>query len=90
MRIDPPPSLACAIGTTPDATSAAAPPDDAPLENAVSQGFRVGSHSSNSVLALQPNSGNDDLPSGTSPAARSWVVNGASAAAGTSGMARDP
>ncbi len=29
-RIDPPPSVACAIGTTRAATSAAAPPDDPP------------------------------------------------------------
>src|SRR5690625_2265196 len=34
IRIEPPPSLPCAIGTTPAATSAAAPPDDAPGENA--------------------------------------------------------
>ena len=32
MRIDPPPSLPCAIGTTPAATKAADPPDDPPAE----------------------------------------------------------
>ena len=32
MRMEPPPSLACAIGTTPAATRAADPPDDAPVE----------------------------------------------------------
>ena len=32
MRMEPPPSLACAIGTTPAATSAAAPPEEAPQE----------------------------------------------------------
>ena len=31
MRIDPPPSFACASGTTPDATSAAEPPDEPPV-----------------------------------------------------------
>ncbi|MEI2821121.1 MAG: hypothetical protein V9E81_13305 [Marmoricola sp.] len=30
MRIDPPPSLACAMGTTPAATNAAAPAEEAP------------------------------------------------------------
>ncbi len=30
--MEPPPSLACAIGTAPDATNAAEPPDEAPLE----------------------------------------------------------
>lgn len=30
MRIEPPPSLACAIGTTPAATNAPEPDDDAP------------------------------------------------------------
>ena len=41
MRIEPPPSLACAIGTIPEATAAADPPLDPPGDRAVSQGFRV-------------------------------------------------
>ena len=41
MRIEPPPSLACAIGTMPDATAAAAPPLEPPAEREVSQGLRV-------------------------------------------------
>jgi hypothetical protein len=32
MRIEPPPSLAWAIGTTPEAVAAAAPPDEPPVE----------------------------------------------------------
>ncbi len=40
MRIDPPPSLACATGTIPEATAAAAPPLDPPVVREVSQGFR--------------------------------------------------
>jgi hypothetical protein len=32
MRMEPPPSLACAMGTTPAATRAAAPPEEAPQE----------------------------------------------------------
>ena len=42
MRIEPPPSLAWAIGTARDATSAAAPPLDPPGPRAGSQGLRVG------------------------------------------------
>ena len=42
MRMDPPPSLACPTGTMPDATAAADPPLDPPVERAVSHGLRVG------------------------------------------------
>src|SRR5207249_2386238 len=42
MRIEPPPSFACAAGTSPAATAAAAPPLEPPDERLGSQGFRVG------------------------------------------------
>ncbi len=42
MRIEPPPSLAWAIGTMPAATAAAEPPLEPPAERSVSQGLRVG------------------------------------------------
>ncbi len=42
MRIDPPPSLAWAIGTMPAATAAAEPPLEPPVECSVFQGLRVG------------------------------------------------
>src|SRR5262249_61281365 len=42
MRIDPPPSLACAMGTMPAATAAAAPPLEPPAVSGRRQGFRVG------------------------------------------------
>jgi hypothetical protein len=32
MRMEPPPSLACATDTMPDATAAAEPPDEPPVE----------------------------------------------------------
>ena len=32
MRMEPPPSPACAAGTMPDATAAAEPPEDPPVE----------------------------------------------------------
>ena len=41
MRIDPPPSLACAIGNMPPATAAAAPPLEPPGERFVSHGLRL-------------------------------------------------
>src|SRR5690349_21206071 len=42
MRIDPPPSFACAIGTIPEATAAAEPPLEPPVERDVSHGLRAG------------------------------------------------
>ena len=41
MRIEPPPSLAWAIGTMPDATAAAEPPEEPPVVRAVSHGLRA-------------------------------------------------
>ena len=41
-RIDPPPSLACAIGTMRAATAAAEPPDEPPVECAGFHGLRHG------------------------------------------------
>ena len=40
--MDPPPSLAWPRGTMPDATAAAEPPLEPPVERAVSQGLRLG------------------------------------------------
>ena len=82
MRMEPPPSLACAIGTTPAATSAAAPPEEAPQEYRGSHGLTVGSAPANSVLALNPNSGIRDLPSTSRPVARNWRVTATCAGAG--------
>ncbi len=41
MRIEPPPSLAWATGTMPEATAAAEPPLEPPGERERSQGLRV-------------------------------------------------
>jgi hypothetical protein len=49
MRIDPPPSDAWATGAMPDATAAAAPPDEPPGVRVVSQGLRVMPWASDSV-----------------------------------------
>jgi len=41
MRIEPPASLACAIGTIRAATAAAEPPEDPPVVYSGAQGFIV-------------------------------------------------
>src|ERR1700730_4659467 len=45
IRIEPPPSLACATGIMRAATAAPAPPDDPPEEGANFPGFRAGTNS---------------------------------------------
>ncbi|EUA43006.1 6-aminohexanoate-cyclic-dimer hydrolase domain protein [Mycobacterium xenopi 3993] len=57
MRIDPPPSLACANGTRPLATAAAAPPLDPPGDRLVSHGLWVGPQAIGSVVGTLPSSG---------------------------------
>ena len=63
IRIEPPPSLACDIGTAPAATNAAEPADEAPEVCPVCHGLRTGSSSTNSALGLKPNSESRVLPS---------------------------
>jgi len=74
IRMDPPPSLACATATIPDATAAADPPEDPPVEWPVSQGLRAGRKLSGSVVTVVPISGTLVRPSGMKPAARNWAV----------------
>ena len=62
MRIEPPPSLAWAKGTTPDAVAAAAPPDEPPDERDRSQGLCVAPKATGSVVGRKPASGVADLP----------------------------
>src|SRR5262245_59980144 len=70
MRIDPPPSLAWAMGTMPAATAAALPPLDPPGVRDVSHGLQVGPKAIGSVTGTLPNSGLFVRPSTTNPAAR--------------------
>src|SRR6185437_9861368 len=70
MRIDPPPSLACATGRMRAATAAAAPPDEPPGECAGFQGLRVGPNRRHSVFGNRPNSGVALLPKIVIPALR--------------------
>src|SRR3954469_5321642 len=52
IRIDPPPSLACATGRRGAPPAAAAPPDDPPEECARFQGLRVGPNRRDSVVGI--------------------------------------
>src|ERR1044072_9406283 len=78
MRIEAPPSVPTAGGLMPEATAAAAPPEDPPGVFAGFQGLRVMPVSGLSVTPFQPNSGVVVLPSSTAPASRSRAVTGAS------------
>jgi hypothetical protein len=68
MRSEPPPSLPAAIGSTPAATAAAAPPLEPPALRVRSQGLLTGPCSSLSLTPLSPNSGRLVLPNTTRPA----------------------
>src|ERR1700724_3146423 len=70
IRIDPPPSLACATGRMRAATAAPAPPDEPPEECARFQGLRVGPNSRDSVVGINPNSGLELLPKMVTPVLR--------------------
>src|SRR5262249_37681547 len=68
MRIEPPPSFACATGTMPVATAHAEPPLEPPEPRVRSYGFRVGGHASGSAAGTMPSSLVLDLPTMTNPA----------------------
>ena len=90
IRIEPPPSLACAIGTTPAATNAPAPDDDAPAVWSGFHGLRTGPSRGCSADALKPNSDIWVLPSGDSPVARKTRAKSPSARAGRGSHASVP
>ena len=68
IRIEPPPSVAWAIGSMPAATAAAAPPLEPPALWPRFHGLRVGPNSRGSVDGAMPISGVFDLPTMTRPA----------------------
>src|SRR4029077_14734677 len=74
MRVEPPPSLACAIGTMPAATAVAEPPDEPPDVRAGSQGLRVAPNRFVFVHGRIPHSGSVVEPTTMNPAARSRRV----------------
>ena len=73
-RSEPAPSLPCASGTAPAATSAADPPLDPPVPRSSAHGLRVGPYRTDSVAKFSPNSGAVVCPSATSPADRNRVI----------------
>src|SRR3989442_1015013 len=68
ILIEPPPSVACAIGTMPAATAAAEPPLDPPALKARFHGFFVAPKRRGSVDGASPISGVFALPKMTRPA----------------------
>src|SRR6266851_1351176 len=86
ILIEPPPSVAVAIGTNPPATAAAEPPLEPPGDQSVAHGFLVVPNRRFDVKPSQANSGRFDLPTTMAPASRrrdgtspSDVAGGASA-----------
>src|ERR1700740_1298567 len=70
MRIEPPPSLACAIGRLRAGAAGAAPPDDPPEECGGVQAVRVAPNSRDSVVGISPNSGLALFPKIATPVLR--------------------
>ena len=62
LRKEPALSDPCANHAVPDASAAAAPPDEPPADLLKSQGFRVTPKTSLKVFPPAPNSGVLDLP----------------------------
>ena len=60
--MDPPTSFACAIGTIPEATAAAAPPLEPPGVSFGFHGLRVGPNRFGSVVVPMANSGKFVFP----------------------------
>ncbi len=79
MRIEPPPSLACANGTMPLATAAAEPPLDPPGERVRSHGLCVAPQASGSVVGTLPSSGLFVRPAVTRPTSRKRLTSVVSA-----------
>src|SRR5690606_38328367 len=69
MRMEPPPSLACATGTMPEATAAAEPPEEPPADTPCFHGLCTGPCNMFSVVRLNPISGDLERPRLMSPAA---------------------
>ena len=67
ILIEPAASVACAIGTIPAATAAAAPPEEPPGEYSVFHGFSAGSSFGGSDVNANPSSGTAVSPKVISP-----------------------
>jgi len=74
MRIEPPASLACAIGTIRAATAAAEPPEEPPVVRSGAQGFIEQPYNRGSQSGFIPNSEVFVLPTRRRPASRQRVA----------------
>ena len=90
MRIDPPPSFACASGTTPDATSAAEPPDEPPVLCARSHGIAGWTVRDRFGGRCQAELRKCGLPIVSSPSCCQSRTKREGPAAGVRGVAREP
>src|SRR5215213_10016513 len=90
MRMEPPPSLAWAIGAMPEATAAPAPPLDPPGVCSGSHGLRVTPWASLSVYETVPNSGELVMPRGMKPAPMKRCTTKSVAVLGAAEAPRDP
>src|SRR5690606_8351705 len=90
MRIEPPPSVAWASGTMPEATAAAAPPDEPPDECSRFHGLRQGLRNRDAVVASRPNSGVLLLPTMMKPAFSFAAISGSVSAEMFSANMREP
>ncbi len=90
IRIEPPPSFAWAIGTMPDATAPALPPEEPPVVRDGSQGLRAGPKRSGSVTGRMPSSGVFVLPTMIAPADRSRRTRAVSSSGTQSPIALQP
>src|SRR5882672_8141367 len=81
IRVEPPPSVATAIGPMPEDTATAAPPLEPPQLRVALQALRVRPNSGASVRHLAPNSGVVVLPIRIAP----WPLTRASATASSAG-----
>ncbi len=81
MRIEPPVSVPSAPKHMPAASAAADPPLEPPAERSGSSGWRTGPNADSSLVVPKANSCRLVLPTMIAPAARSCVIDAASASA---------
>ena len=91
MRIEPPPSVACAKGSARAATTAAEPPEEPPGDRSARHGLTVAPPNAGSVVGASPNSLVLLRPTITRPARRMRATAALSCAAtGSLAKKREP
>ena len=90
MRTEPPPSVPSCRAPMPSIAAATAPAEEPPVVMRVSHGLRVLPVRGLSLVAFQPYSGMQVLPSTTAPCARRRATAGASSVCGPAPVSREP